>query len=136
MSERYSFIKDVIISFWDTLIPNYIRCHLRIRKEKELKVLRNGDSTLSMLIIYDSWIHSGGILAFLRKRFNEVVPASRGDEKKWMTAYINARHSWLANHSDALLRKTVYRTKCLTEQVQNDNWGLEKQVNANGVIIK
>jgi chitosanase len=91
---------------------------------------------LSMLVIYDSFIHSGGILAFLRKRFTQVVPASGGDEKKWITAYINARHNWLTNHSDALLRKTNYRTKCFTEQMQNDNWGLEKQINANGVIIK
>ena len=91
---------------------------------------------LSMLVIYDSYIHSGGILAFLRKRFDAVMPASGGDEKKWITAYVNARHNWLSNNSDALLQKTAYRTKCLTEQLQNTNWGLEKQINANGVIIK
>jgi chitosanase len=91
---------------------------------------------LSMLVIYDSFIHSGGILAFLRKRFPQVVPASGGDERKWITAYVNTRHSWLSNHSDALLRKTNYRTRCFLEQIEEGNWGMEEPVNANGIIIK
>lgn len=90
---------------------------------------------LSLLVIYDSFIHSGGVLSFLRKRFNELVPASGGDEKKWISAYVRTRNDWLTNHSDALLRKTNYRTLCLLKQVQNDNWDLSGSINANGVII-
>lgn len=53
---------------------------------------------LSFLVIYDSRIHSGGILPFLRKRFNTAVPANGGNEKEWVMNYVKARHQWLANH--------------------------------------
>ena len=39
---------------------------------------------LSALVIYDSFIHSGSILDFLRKRFPEVPPAKGGNEKTWI----------------------------------------------------
>jgi chitosanase len=90
---------------------------------------------LSLLVIYDSKIHSGGILGFLRKKFSTVVPASGGNEKEWITNYVNARHNWLANHSDALLRKTIYRTECFKDQIQNGNWDLSQTINAHGVKI-
>lgn len=90
---------------------------------------------LSMLVIYDSTIHSGGILPFLRKRFNTVVPASGGNEKEWINNYVNVRHNWLANHSDRVLRNTVYRTECFKQQLQNANWDLSQSINAHGVII-
>lgn len=90
---------------------------------------------LSLLVIYDSMIHSGRILPFLRKKFTTAVPASGGDEHEWIANYVNARHNWLANHSDALLRNTVYRTSCFKEQIRNDNWNLSQTVRANGVDI-
>lgn len=90
---------------------------------------------LSMLVIYDSTIHSGSVPSFLRKRFTTVIPASGGNEKEWTTNYINARHNWLAGHSDALLRKTVYRTECFKEQLLNNNWHLLQPLNAHGVTI-
>lgn len=90
---------------------------------------------LSLLVIYDSKIHSGGILGFLRKKFNTAVPANGGNEREWINNYVNARHNWLANHSDALLRKTVYRTECFREQIQKANWDLSQPINAHGVKI-
>jgi len=90
---------------------------------------------LSMLVIYDSYVHSGGILSFLRKRFSTVVPSNGGDEKTWITNYVNTRHQWLANHSKEILRGTIYRTKCFKQQIENDNWDLSQKINANGVII-
>ena len=90
---------------------------------------------LSLLVIYDSKIHSGSILPFLRKKFSTVVPASGGNEKDWISNYVNARHDWLANHSDSLLRKTVYRTECFKEQLQHNNWDLSQTIKAHGVII-
>ena len=92
-------------------------------------------SPLSMLVIYDSTIHSGGILSFLRKRFSTVVPVNGGDEKQWISDYVNVRNNWLANHSNPLLRETVYRTSCLQQQIDNNNWDLTQTINANGVII-
>ncbi len=90
---------------------------------------------LSLLVIYDSYIHSGSILSFLRKKFSTVVPVSGGEEKEWITNYVNARHNWLANHSDRLLKKTVYRTECFKEQLLHNNWDLSQTINAHGVII-
>lgn len=90
---------------------------------------------LSMLVIFDSFIHSGSILSFLRNRFKEVPPASGGDENKWIADYTNARYDWLANHSSALLRKTVYRPKCFKDAIAKDNWDLRKPINANGVPV-
>lgn len=90
---------------------------------------------LSMLVIYDSTIHSGGILAFLRKRFDTVVPANGGDEKEWIKNYVDVRGNWLANNSDSLLQKTAYRTNCLMQQIESDNWNLLQSISSNGISI-
>lgn len=90
---------------------------------------------LSMLVIYDSFIHSGGILSFLRKRFNEVPPAKGGDEKAWIKAYVSTRRKWLANHSNKILRNTVYRMDTMQSCIASDNWDLEKPYKAHGKTI-
>lgn len=90
---------------------------------------------LSMLVIYDSFIHSGGILSFLRKRFDEVPPVKGGDEKAWIAAYVKTRKSWLANHSNSILRKTVYRMNTMQDCINDDNWDLSKPYKANGITI-
>ena len=98
--------------------------------------LSNGfTSPLSLLVIYDSFVHSGSMPSFLIKRFSINFPVAGGDEKEWVINYINARHKWLENHSNPLLRKTIYRTACFKEQVQNDNWDLAQKINAHGVNI-
>ncbi|MBB4804820.1 chitosanase [Chryseobacterium defluvii] len=91
---------------------------------------------LSMLVIYDSYIHSGSVPAFLRERFPENTPLNGGNEKKWITQYVNTRHHWLENHSRQILRKTIYRTKCFKNQITDGNWDLSKEIVANGVKIK
>lgn len=91
---------------------------------------------LSMLVIYDSFIHSGGILSFLRKRFAEVPPVKGGDEKQWIKAYVNTRSNWLANHSNKILRNTVYRMKTMQTLINSGDWNLEGTINANGTILK
>ena len=90
---------------------------------------------LSLLVIYDSTIHSGGVLGFLRKRFSTVVPASGGNEKEWITNYVEVREKWLATHSNPLLHATVYRTHCFKQQIEHNNWDLALEVIANGVKI-
>ena len=88
---------------------------------------------LSMLVIYDSFIHSGSVRDFLRARFPEVPPVKGGPEKSWTSAYVHVRHAWLATHSNAALHPTVYRTACFKEQMDKDNWDLDKvPVMANG----
>ncbi|MBS1600986.1 MAG: chitosanase [Bacteroidetes bacterium] len=88
---------------------------------------------LSLLVIYDSTIHSGGILSMLRNKFTTVVPSSGGDEKEWINNYANARNEWLLSRTD--LKATAYRTKCLLLQIENNNWDLSQSIHANGVVI-
>lgn len=91
---------------------------------------------LSALVIYDSQVHSGGILGFLRKRFPATPPAAGGDEKIWITQYVGARQAWLASSDNPDLRKTVYRTQCFQREIGRQNWDLSQlPVNANGVNV-
>jgi len=100
---------------------------------------------LSMLTIYDTAIHSGphlnsprSMMSILRKRFPEKTPANGGNEKKWVEQYVNARHSWLANHSSRpILRKTVYRTQTIKNLINSNNWQLNGYIRTgNGVWIR
>jgi len=79
---------------------------------------------LSALVIYDSFIQSGSILKFLRKRFPENVPKNGGHEKVWISQYVDTRHSWLINHSNELLRNSAYRTTCFQNEIARNNWTL------------
>jgi chitosanase len=99
---------------------------------------RNGFKlALSMLVIYDSYIHSGSIPMFLRKRFKEFPPSSGGDEKKWITSYVDIRHQWLKYHEKPILRKTIYRTQTFINEIERGNWNLDKlPITANGVKVK
>lgn len=90
----------------------------------------------SALVIYDSYIHSGSILGFLRKRFPESPPAKGGNEQKWITEYVDTRRNWLANHSNAILQKTVYRMDCFKSEIAKGNWNLTMlPIMANGVQV-
>jgi chitosanase len=91
---------------------------------------------LSLLVIYDSYIHSGRVPDYLRKRFGEFVPAAGGNEQKWTSSYVDIRHQWLKYHPNELLRKTIYRTQCFKDQIAADNWNLDKlPLMANNVAI-
>jgi chitosanase len=78
---------------------------------------------LSMLVIFDSFIHSGSIRPDIRKRFPEVPPAKGGDEKAWIGAYTRERQEWLVEIG---LKATTYRTRCYLEQIASGNWNLSK----------
>lgn len=89
---------------------------------------QNFSLPLSMLVIYDSYIQSGSILDFLRKRFGERTPINGGNEKRWITAYTNVRDKWLENHSSKILEETDYRTDCLLDAIDHNNWDLSQLV--------
>jgi chitosanase len=94
------------------------------------------DLPLSFLVIADSYLHSGGIRESLRNSFKEPAPAQGGNEKVWIRSYVDARHNWLANHSNKLLRNTVYRTQCFRTELARENWMLEHlPVVMNGVVV-
>lgn len=91
---------------------------------------------LSALVIYDSFIHSGGILWTIRQMFPENTPISGGNEIEWTTAYVNARHEWLAKHPRPIVQKTVYRTQFFKNEIKRGNWTLAKTpLTVNGVKV-
>lgn len=91
---------------------------------------------LSALVIYDSFIHSGSIPDFLRDDFEETTPAKSGDEKTWITQYVDARQHWLATAQNKALHNTVYRTQCFKNEIARNNWNLSQlPIVANGVEI-
>jgi len=97
---------------------------------------KNGfKSNLSMLVIYDSFIHSGSILKFLRDKFTEKVPVNGGNEEDWILAYCKARYNWLNNHSNPILRKTIYRVDNFLTAIKENNWDLSETFVANGTKI-
>jgi hypothetical protein len=81
---------------------------------------------LSYLVIADSFLHSGSMLSFLMNKFEEKKPSDGGDEQIWIHEYAEARRDWLANHSNKILRGTVYRVDCYLEEMEKDNWDLEQ----------
>jgi chitosanase len=91
---------------------------------------------LSMLVIYDSFIHSGTIHRFLRERFSERPPSSGGREEEWIRQYVDVRHAWLKFHSNPVLRPTVYRTRDLKREIDRGNWDLAMlPISANGTPV-
>jgi len=90
---------------------------------------------LSQLVVYDSFIHSGSVPSFLRKRFSTPVPVNGGNEKEWIKNYVQIRHDWLETHSKPILRKTTYRMQCFIDAISRDNWFLSEPINAHNVII-
>lgn len=96
----------------------------------------NGIETpLGGLVIYDSYIHSGSILSFLRNKFQARVPIAGGKEDIWIIEYLNARKAWLSNHSNQILTKTVYRVNNMLNAVSRDDWELLQPFNSNGIIV-
>lgn len=91
---------------------------------------------LSMMVLLDSFVHSGSILGFLRNRFKENVPASGGDEKNWISEYVGVRRDWLATHSNPILRNTVYRMDFMKTEMAENNWDFSCPLSkANGVTV-
>lgn len=86
---------------------------------------------LSMLVIYDSYIHSGKIRKDIRDMFKPSPPANGGDEKTWISAYVKARREWLTTRSNKILHGTVYRMDCFLRLIDADDWNLSKPVNAH-----
>lgn len=89
---------------------------------------------LSLAVIEDSKLHSGGMLKFLTNSFPEKKPSSGGSERDWITAYVYARYNWLA-HSSGLLSHTVYRPLFFINQIKKGNWEFDLPLSMNGTKI-
>ena len=91
---------------------------------------------LSGLVVYDSFIHSGGILWVIRGMFPESPPSHGGDEHTWIREYVGARHRWLSRHHKEAVRATTYRTACLKREIARNNWALSMvPIIAHGVAV-
>jgi chitosanase len=91
-------------------------------------------SALGVTTIYDSKVH--GSWSRMRNRTIDAIgrPAER-DEKEWIATYIATRRHWLANHSNALLRKTVYRMDALQSLLDAGAWALPLPLTVRGITI-
>lgn len=89
---------------------------------------------LGLAVIYDSRIH--GSWYAMRKRTNETFGALQDiGEQVWFSHYVQTRHDWLANHSNTLLHRTVYRMENFERIMRGDNWQLQLPINVHGVHI-
>ena len=81
-------------------------------------------SPLGVAVVYDSHVH--GSWALLRDRTSQQagVPAALG-ERRWVEAYVAARHAWLATHDRSDLRATVYRMDAFERLIAQNHWGLD-----------
>ncbi len=89
---------------------------------------------LGQAAIYDSRIHGSwhrirDRTIGLHKTLAEV------GEKPWIERYVKVRRDWLANHSNTLLRKTVYRMDALQDLIDGNRWELALPLTVRGVEI-
>ena len=89
---------------------------------------------LSIGVVYDSRIH--GSWYAMRKRTNENFGELQTiGEQQWISHYVKTRHEWLANHSNSLLHRTVYRMQNFERLMQDENWQLHLPVTIHGVVL-
>jgi chitosanase len=86
---------------------------------------------LGTAVVYDSFVH-GSWKSIRDNVFG--TPESRG-ERAWVRDYLAARRNWLAGHSRADLRATVYRIDALERLVDLDEWALDLPLVVRGAEI-
>ncbi|MGQ9484660.1 MAG: peptidoglycan-binding protein [Desulfosoma sp.] len=91
-------------------------------------------SALGISVIYDSRVHGSW------QRLRDLTTDHMGNpsqvgEKAWIQAYVRRRRDWLAQHSNALLRKTVYRMESFKSLMDQGQWNLELPFMVRGVRI-
>ena len=89
---------------------------------------------LSAAIVYDSVVHGSWSVMRDRTTARLGTPLKTG-ARKWTQAYIAERRAWLAGHSNALLRKCVYRMDVFEALMARGNWDLALPLTVRGVRI-
>ena len=90
---------------------------------------------LGVAVVYDSKIHGSWTRIANRVSARLGSPASAG-ERQWVEAYIRERRNWLANHSNTLLHKTVYRMDTFLQLIQENRWALALPLVVRGIQIE
>lgn len=89
---------------------------------------------LGVTVVYDSKIH--GSFERIKNMTNEKFgKAEDMVEENWIKAYVETRRQWLANHSNALLHKTVYRMDTFLELIDEKKWDLPLPLNIRNILI-
>jgi chitosanase len=91
------------------------------------------DLGLSAAVVYDSFIH--GNWKGMRDRTLAAHPLPGTDQKAWVAAYVATRRDWLANNSNALLHKCVYRMDSFNALIAAGSWDLPLPMTVRGVVI-
>jgi chitosanase len=89
---------------------------------------------LGTAVVYDSRIHG----SWHRMRDRTVERHGKltdSGEQPWIGRYVTVRRDWLANHSNTLLRKTVYRMDAFRRLIESDAWNLDLPLHVRGVRI-
>ncbi|MDH5326024.1 MAG: peptidoglycan-binding protein [Gammaproteobacteria bacterium] len=89
---------------------------------------------LGVGIIYDSTIHGSWRRMRDRTVQNFGTVQDLG-EQTWFTHYVQTRRDWLANHSNRLLRRTVYRMDSFQKIIDADNWQVQLPIQVHGITI-
>lgn len=92
---------------------------------------RRFESPLSVGVIVDSYLHSGGMPAWLMAKFPTKVPVKGGNEKVWIKSYLTERLAWF-QRSVGALHNTTYRPKFFLGEITKGNWQLVCPLIANG----
>lgn len=91
-------------------------------------------TALGGCVVYDSTVHGSWRLIRDRTQDRHGDVQSLG-EKKWVEAYVSERDSWLRNHSNTLLRKTVYRMEEFAKLIGGKEWTLAVPLKVRGISI-
>lgn len=88
-------------------------------------------TALGVAVVYDSNVHGSWVA--LRNKTNALdgTPDALG-ERGWISAYVDNRRNWLANHPRRDLRATVYRMDAFRRLVDQNRWGLDLPLVVSG----
>jgi chitosanase len=91
-------------------------------------------SALGTSIVYDSRIHGSWEKVRSLTTQQHGSPVDIGEED-WIGHYVDERRNWLANHSNSLLHRTVYRMDAFRQLINATSWSLPLPLIVRGALI-
>jgi chitosanase len=85
-------------------------------------------------VVYDSHIQGAWRIVRDITNTNHGQAVDLG-EQPWITAYVDERGKWLANHPNPLLHQTVYRMDSFKQLINDNKWELPLPLTVRGVVI-
>jgi len=80
-------------------------------------------SPLGVALVYDGFVHGAWKAMRDRTRQSSGSLADMG-EQKWLAAYVDVRHDWLAHNARTDLRPTAYRMDAFRRLIDQGYWNL------------